>query len=149
MVTRFFLAISLAVSTFLVGCAVPFPMQTGGFSGVARDPASGSVIAFGGSGSNYQQRQPQQQVVVVNQQQRQHPGVIVNNLDANLCPGGYRHNGAGWTCPGGQIVQGWNNQPRQQFQQRQQCAQGYSWANVDGNHACFPVSYLQGLRRTN
>lgn len=30
----------------------------------------------------------------------------VNNLDPRACPGGYRHNGYGWTCPGGQTMVG-------------------------------------------
>lgn len=99
---RFFLTIFLASIALLTGCAVPFQNQSGGFNGIARDPVSGSVLAFGGSGNTGSSNQRMGTVQV----QRLHPSVIVNNLDPELCMGGYIHNRRGWTCPGGQIIPG-------------------------------------------
>ncbi len=51
MSNRIYLVILAAITAILAGCAIPYPMQSGSFSGVARDPVSGSVIQFGGNGS--------------------------------------------------------------------------------------------------
>lgn len=50
MVTRVFAAILLAFSVFLTGCAVPFPVQTGGFNVNYHD--RNSSVSFGGTGTN-------------------------------------------------------------------------------------------------
>lgn len=86
-------------AALLGGCAT----QQGGFNANYQGRHGG--IAIGGSGSNvirttgFAQSAP---IAILSNGN----GYVVNNLDGNACPGGYRHNGNGWTCPGGQVQMG-------------------------------------------
>lgn len=96
MVTRVFAAILLAYSVFLTGCAVPFPVQTGGFNVNYHD--RNSSVSFGGAGTNAVagQYQQQQQLPACN-------GRLMRNnqtgqLSCAQCPPGTGWNGQ--TCVG-------------------------------------------------
>lgn len=73
-------------------------------------------------------------------------GAIVTNLDPGRCPGGYRHNGQGWTCPGGQV--GSFSGTQQGVSPTQgNCSNGLVMARVDGNVGCYSREYLATLNR--
>lgn len=105
---------SLAASLVLVGCAAPFPYQTGNVQGCYRNN-NGLTICSGGTGSNvpqgvYQQQQPvvvQQQAPVIIQQQ----GFGGQLAPGMSCPGNSQWDGRGCRISG---YSGGNVYPRQQ-----------------------------------
>jgi hypothetical protein len=76
------------------------------------------------------------------------PEIIVSSLDSALCPGGYRHNGDGWTCPGGQLISAPQTAGQDEAQPTSnRCQTGFRYARVDGTPGCYDKNYLASLRR--